>query len=94
MKGIKFKKLVVPLIGILISVFPSIVITPMEAFFGEGDHFSMGHVLVAFILVICCVYSIILTLSNIGKDWLLDAAAQFILGIIQVTLILSHLGYL
>lgn len=94
MKGLNFKMLIIPLLGILISIFPSIIVSPMEAFFGEGDHFSLGHVLAAFILVICCVYSIILTLSNIGKDWLLDAAAQFILGIIQVTLILSHLGFL
>ena len=94
MKGLNFKMLIIPFLGILISIFPSIIVSPMEAFFGEGDHFSLGHVLAAFILVICCVYSIILTLSNIGKDWLLDAAAQFILGIIQVTLILSHLGFL
>lgn len=88
----KYKQAIVPLFGIFISIFPSLIIVPMEEAFGEGDHLSFGHVLVAFILMVCCSYSVLLSLNQILKKRRVNALVQSSLCVVQVILILNHIG--
>jgi hypothetical protein len=93
MKDLKYKQAIVPLFGTFISLFPRVIISPMESIYGEGDHFSLGHVVVAFIVLLCCFYSIVITLNlTLKKRWS-NALMQFTLCFIQLLLLSKHVGY-
>jgi hypothetical protein len=92
LKGHKFVILIFPLFGIFISVFPKIVIVPLEAIFGAGDHLSLGDLVVLCLPLLSGCYSFFVGVLCVIKKQFKNGLFLIFLCLIQIPISLVEWG--
>jgi hypothetical protein len=92
MGNIRLKFLIFPIFGILISIFPKVIIVPFESTFGAGDHLSLGDLIVLCLPVVTAAYAYVMAFYLLLKEQLKSTMVLVLLGAIQTFLSLLEWG--
>jgi hypothetical protein len=93
-RKIKVKLLFFPFLGIFISVFPQVVIVPVEALLGRGTHLSLGDLIVLCLPLLTLTYSFIMAFYQLLKEQFKTMFALILLGAAQVVLSVVEWGFI
>lgn len=94
MSQIKWKFIALPILGIVSSLIPAIVILPLESVFGEGDHLSLGDLLALTLPIVAGFYGLAALVVASIKHYKYTSLALIILVFAQAMLSMLEFGYI